>query len=462
MPCIKNTAKLIAHGQSAVRQAALSIIEKALAGADPYRAVHRLIDLNGDRLRIGEVSLDLSRRPRIFVLGAGKATYPIALALEEILGDRISDGVVICKHGQQGALQRSDMLLAAHPIPDEAGFEGARRSLELARRTGPGDIVLCCYTGGSSALLPYPVPGISLDEKKTVNRLLLSCGANIVEINAVRKHLSRVKGGRLAAAVHSEAVLVNLTVSDVIGDPLDYITDPTVPDTSTLEDARATLSRYGLWERVPLSVARHLKEDGKGRETPKPHDFSRRALYSYILVPGDAACVAAADAARALGFATMILSTRLEGESAELGRTFAAVAREIAEDGRPLKPPCVVVGGGETTVKIDEEFGLGGPNQEFALAAAPGIAASEEVLIAGIDSDGTDGPTDLAGGLVDGATSTRAREAGIDLDAHLRRHDVTRVLMALGDAIETGATGTNVNDLKLLVVGRSPKPRSHS
>jgi len=205
MTIIKNTATLTSHGSAALRKAALSIIEQALAGADPYGATRRLLRLDGDQLHVSGRIFDVSAGRRIFVLGAGKATYPIAKALEEILGDRITGGVVICKHGQQGALRYSDMVLAAHPIPDEAGLEGARRTLALARQSRSGDMVVCCYTGGSSALLPYPVEGIGLDEKKTVNRMLLSCGANIIEINAVRKHLSRIKGGRLAAAVHPEA-----------------------------------------------------------------------------------------------------------------------------------------------------------------------------------------------------------------------------------------------------------------
>jgi glycerate-2-kinase len=361
--------------------------------------------------------------------------------------------VVICKYGQPGTLRRVAMLLAAHPIPDEASLEGARQSLALAQRIGPGDIVLCCYTGGSSALLSHPLEEISFEEKRAVNRLLLSCGATIIETNVVRKHLSRVKGGRLAAAIHPGATLINLTVSDVIGDALDYITDPTVPDTSTFYDARATLSRYDLWDRVPGSVAKFLETAGPDQETPKAADFQNRPLFSHILVNGDAACLGAAEAARKLGLETMILSTQLEGDSAELGRHFAAIARGIIQEGRPLKRPCAIIGGGETTVKVEEEFGLGGPNQEFALAAAFGIAGFDQTLVAGIDSDGTDGPTDLAGALVDGLTVSRARDAGIDLLASLKRHDVSRTLRSLGDAIETGATGTNVSDVKIVVVG---------
>ena len=452
MPVVQNTAQLLSHGNTVARQAALTIIEQGLAGADPYQAFHRTVGLEAGQLHVGQRRYDLDADRRVFVLGAGKATFPIAKALEELLADRITDGLIICKHGQQGELRHVNMVHAGHPIPDEHGLEGARRTLALAEQTQPGDIVLCCYTGGSSALLPYPVDPVTLGEKKEVNRVLLSCGADIFEINAVRKHLSRIKGGRLVAAIHPEAELINLTVSDVIGDHLDYITDPTVPDTSSLDDARATLTRYDLWNRLPSTVTQYLKTAGPDRETPKESDFKDRSLHSTILVAGDAACSSAAQAAEALGLETMILSTMLDGDSAELGRTFAAIGREIVQNHRPLAPPCAVIAGGETLVTIDDEFGLGGPNQEFALAAAVAIDGCDELLIAAIDSDGTDGPTDLAGALADGTTAGRARDAGIDLEACLKRHDVTRTLTSLGDAIETGATGTNVNDLKLLLV----------
>ncbi|HWR69357.1 MAG TPA: DUF4147 domain-containing protein, partial [Desulfomonilia bacterium] len=393
---------------------------------------------------------DLKKQGRIFLLGTGKATYPIARALEEILGDRIADGVIICKYGQEGNLSRSRLFFSSHPIPDEAGFQAAGEALALARNTQPGDIVFAGITGGSSALMPYPVEGVTLEEKKLVNRLLLTCSANIIEINAVRKHLSRIKGGWLAKAIHPRAHLINLTVSDVIGDPLDYITCPTVPDTSSFDDARRTLTKYELWEKVPASVSRYLKAGNEALETPK--DLSDHLIDNFIIVAGTAACEGAAARARELDFETMILSTMLEGESRELGGTFAAVAKEILMNRRPLKPPCVIIGGGETTVKITGDAGQGGPNQEFSLGAALWIDGIGDVVIIGQDSDGTDGPTDFAGGIVDNFTAERARKLGIDIYAALNRHDVTPVLLQLEDAILTGATGTNVNDLKLMLV----------
>ncbi len=360
--------------------------------------------------------------------------------------------MVICKYGQEGRLSRARLYHAGHPIPDKAGFEASRQAIALARQTQPNDIVFGCVTGGSSALMPLPVDGVTLEEKKEVNRLLLTCGANIYEINAVRKHLSQIKGGRLAQAVHPRAQLINLTVSDVTGDELDYITDPTVADSSYFDDARATMTKYDLWERVPASVSQFLKNAGSEQETPNAADLANYNLHSFILVKSASVCEAAADKATELGFNGMILSTVLEGESKELGGTFAAIAKEIIMQKRPLDLPCAVIGGGETTVKVSEDAGTGGPNQEFALGAAPGIDRIGSVVVVGIDTDGTDGPTDIAGGVVDDQTMARARETGIDLYACLVGHDVTPALRQMGDSIETGATGTNVNDLKFMLI----------
>ena len=461
MSYIKNRKQLLSHGSIKLREAALDIIEYALAQADPYRATRNLVRVDGNYLVVGELSYNLAEHKRIFLLGGGKATYPIAGALEDLLGERITDGVVICKYDQEGRLFRARLYHAGHPIPDNAGFEASRQAMALARQIQPSDIVFGCITGGSSALMPLPVDGVTLGEKKEVNRLLLTCGANIYEINAVRKHLSQIKGGRLAQAVHPQAQLINLTVSDVTGDELDYITDPTVPDSSFFEDARKTLTKYDLWDRVPATVAKFLKDAGPEQETPKTEDLAGHNLHSYILVKSASLCEAAADKAAEIGFKAMILSTVLEGESKELGRTFAAIAKEIVSKQRPLHPPCAVIGGGETTVKIDGAAGTGGPNQEFSLAVAPALARVGEVVVVGLDSDGSDGPTDIAGGIVDTQTMARAHDLGIDIFAALAGHDVTPVLKKLGDEIETGATGTNVNDLKFMLISQVNSTNRH-
>ena len=246
---IKNRETLLTTGEVKLRRMALDIADAAIAGADPGLAVHRHMSLDGELLRVGEAAYNLTEGQRVFVIGAGKATYPVARAVDDILGARIYKGFVTCKYGQEGRLSNIEMHFARHPVPDEASLEAARRTVELLAEVRAGDIVIACFTGGSSALFVSPVEDVSLEDKAATNHVLLTCGANIIEINAVRKHLSTVKGGRLARMLPPGVNLINLTVSDVIGDYLDYITDPTVVDTSSFRDAQATLDRYGLWER---------------------------------------------------------------------------------------------------------------------------------------------------------------------------------------------------------------------
>jgi len=447
---IKNKKQLLSHGNIKIRKAALDIIEYSLEKADPYIATKNLVSLKNNNLHVGSLTFNLHNHKRIFVLGAGKATFPIAKALEEVLGDKITDGVIICKYGQEGNLNYSKLYLASHPIPDEAGHIAAQKAMILAEKTRPGDIVFAGITGGSSALMTLPVPEISLEEKKVVNKLLLTCGANIIEINAVRKHLSQIKGGRLAKNIHPQTHLINLTVSDVIGDPLDYITCPTVPDTSTFEDARNAISKYKLWEKLPASVRDYLENATSEMETPK--DLSNHRIHNFIIIAGDTACVAAEKKAKEMGFNTMILSTMFEGESKELGRTFTAIAKEIIFNKRPISSPCVVIGGGETTVTLTGKYGLGGPNQEFALSSVLHFDDMENVVIVGFDTDGTDGPTKIAGAIVDSSSLERAKKLDISLREELDQHNIVEVFEKMSDAIVTGSTGTNVNDLKLLLI----------
>ena len=447
---IKNYDQLVCHGNRTLRKEVLEILNAGLSCADPERATRDLIRIDTDKkLWIGDQFYDLKTFTNIYVIGAGKATFPIAKALDDILGTTITKGIIVCKDGQEGSLKHIVMRLASHPLPNEAGMAAAGEILELAGKIQPEDLVFACITGGSSALLPLPVPGISLEDKKVANRLLLTCGANILEINSVRKHLSLIKGGKLAQAISPEAFLVNLTVSDVIGDPLDYITDPTVPDTSTFEDARRTLDKYDLWEKMPPSVTIYLTAAPAEQETPKT---LKNRMQNHIIVKGDSACDGAARRAQELGFNTMILSTMFEGESRELGRTFGFIAKEIFMNSRPQHAPCAFIGGGETTVTICSSAGTGGPNQEFALGAALEISEGGSIVVAGLDTDGTDGPTLYAGGISDETSIIRAEEVGVDIFASLKKHDATPALLRLEDAIITGNTGTNVNDLKIMLI----------
>jgi len=445
---IQNRNELVSHGYKKGREAVIDIIEHALQAVDPYQATRELVHLEGSILSVGYLNSDLSKRGDIYLLGMGKATFPIAKAMEEILGERITEGLIIVKEGQKGDLKRVKVREASHPLPDSRGLEAAKEMKAMAERAREGDIVFCAITGGSSALAPLPVSDVSLEEKRGIHELLLRSGATIREINAVRKHLSDIKGGKLALSIFP-AEIINLTVSDVTEDPLDYITGPTVPDTSTFEDAILVLKKYDLLWRVPKSALDYLQRATPEMENPK--DFGNMPVHTFVLVKSRTICKAASNRAQELGFASMILTLTLEGESREAGIAFARLGAEIQRCSKPLTPPCVVVAGGETTVTIHGQCGEGGPNQEFALSAALQLD-NEGVVIAAIDSDGTDGPTDIAGGIVDASTAERAKEKDIDISGHLSHHNASPVLRELNDAVITGHTGTNVNDLKMLLV----------
>jgi glycerate 2-kinase len=449
MSSVKNVDVLTGHGNDQLRSKAIEIINHALLTSNPYFAAKHILNLNHGVLSIKDFSIDLDQFKRIFILGAGKATGLIAKALEELLGDRITNGLVVLRHGDDTQLDHTRILFGAHPVPDVHGYEAAKEMMEMAQSFDQQDLVFSCISGGSSALLPLPVKGITLEEKRLVNQLLLGCGADITEINAVRKHLSRIKGGWLARAIFP-ATLINLTVSDVVGNPLDYITDPTVEDTSTFADACKAVTNYGLWDKFPASVCTYLKNGGEKQETPK--DFSGQPLHTFILTDGEAACLGAAEKAAQLGFTPMILSTMVKGEAKDCGTLFASIAKEIAIYNRPVNPPCAIIAGGENTVTIQSCKGTGGPNQEFALSASLDIQGLNNVVVVGLDTDGIDGSTRIAGGMVDGFTVGIAAGKGIDIPLKLRDHDSFGALQSVGDLVDTGYTGTNVNDIKLILV----------
>jgi glycerate 2-kinase len=447
---ITNRQELVSHGNSSLRNVAVDVIEHGLRAADPYFGVKRLLKRKGNVLQVGDLVLELNKFERIFILGAGKASLGIAQALEEILGDDIADGLFVLRYGSKVDLARTRVIFANHPYPDENSLLAGQMMMELAKTFTKNDLVFSGITGGSSALLSLPADGISLEDKATVNKLLLLSGADIVAINTIRKHLSGIKGGWLASEI-LPATLVNLTVSDVVGDMLDYITCPTVLDTSTFDDARRVMEVYNLWDKFPASAREYLFKGGPAQETPK--GFGDLPLHSFLVVPGDAACVGACERARELGFNTMLLTSMLAGEAKDAGLMFASIGKEIALNGRPMSSPCAMVAGGENVTTLGtENIGRGGPNQEFALSAALEINGLDRVAIASIDTDGIDGFTEAAGGLVDGNTITSAKNNGIDPVLSLRNHNSHSILHQVGDGIFTGYTGTNVNDLKLLLV----------
>jgi glycerate 2-kinase len=446
---VKNAHELLNHGETQLRQMLLDTIEFALESVDPYRLTKQLVHLNGDHLEFGDLQFDLRRIGRIYVIGAGKASFPVAKVLEEILGNRISDGLITVKDDEIRTLSRIKVRRAGHPIPNEAGYSAAQEIVKIASAARQDDLYLAVFTGGCSALMPYPAEGLSLEDKREVTRLLLTCGATIREINAVRKHLSRTKGGRLAKMI-APATIVNLTVSDVIGDPLDCITDPTVIDSSKFEDAVYTLKKYDLWSLVPESVRKHLSRASPENETLKKYGDLR--VHNFIIANNLMAAEAAQKHLQANGFNSQILTTSLEGESREVGFVLASILSETAQYGRPLKRPAAYVLAGETLVKLEEKTrddAIGGPSQELAIAIA--LRMPEHVAGIFLDTDGSDGPTKYAGALVDSKTREEAEKLDIDLYASLKEHDVTKVLKRLDDAILTGATGANVMDLVVLV-----------
>jgi len=422
-----------------LRRQALSIFKAALAAADPAAAVVRRLE-----------GRDYSGFRHIYVVGAGKAGASMSRAAERVLGRRITAGLVNVKDGHVARLRRIELNECGHPVPDERGVAGAARIARMAESAGRDDLMLCLISGGASALLPLPAEPVTLEEKQAVTRLLLACGANIHEINAVRKHISRIKGGQLARLAHPAAVEA-LLLSDVIGDDLDVIgSGPTAPDASTFAAAAAILDRYAIRDRVPASIRDRIAAGFAGAiaETPKPGDAVFRRVRNTIVGSNRLALDAAAARARELGFRTLVLSSTIEGETREIARMHAAIAREIADSGQPVKPPACIITGGETTVTIRGE-GLGGRNQEFALAAAIDLAGMQATVVLSAGTDGTDGPTDAAGAIADGDTLRRNPDAARYLEAN----DSYHYFHPLGDLVMTGPTNTNVADVRILLVG---------
>ena len=432
----------------------MEIFKAAIDAVDPVAAVKRCVRRTESGLLIGEKELAFDDHERILVVGGGKAAAPMARALEELLGDRIAGGVIVVKEGHGLPLQHLRVHEAGHPVPDERGVEGTAEMLELLRQASRRDLVLCVISGGGSALLVSPVEGITLEDKQVVTRLLLGCGADIHEMNAVRKHLSRIKGGGLARVAYP-ATVFSLILSDVIGDDLNVIASgPAVADPSTFSDAYEVLKKYGVWEQVPASVQERISLGlaGKIPETPKAGEEIFQRCRSALVGTNFTALEAAGAKARQLGYNALVLSSSVEGEAREVAKFYAAIAREMRQSQNPLAPPACILAGGETTVTLRGE-GKGGRNQEFALAAALAIDGLEDILILSGGTDGTDGPTDAAGALADGGTIARARSKGIDPWKHLENNDSYHFFQALGDLVMTGPTRTNVMDVYMVLVG---------
>ncbi|NOS80833.1 MAG: glycerate kinase [Nitrospira sp.] len=436
---------------SSIRPLLRKLIVRGLAAVDASMAVDRAISKNGEKLVIGRRRYDLRCYERVVVLGAGKAAASMAQAVEQRLGSRLQGGFVVVKHGHVVSTKRIVVAEAGHPVPDRFGQKAAARLCAMAAELGRRDLLILLLSGGASSLLPAPVAGITLADKQRTTQELLRCGASIRDINTVRKHLSRIKGGRLAEL--TEATVVTLVLSDVLGDDLSAIASgPTTPDPTTYHEAVAILKRYRIWPAIPQRVRQHLDHGCQGllSETPKPGSSRFRRIHHHIVGNNAAAVKAVACAAREAGL-RILVRPAITGEARDEGRRFGALAREIVREGKLLQGPCCVVAGGETTVTVSGK-GIGGRAQEFAAAAALEIAGLAQVWVAAIGTDGTDGPTDAAGAVVDGNTAARAQRLSVDLDGALKRHNIYPALKKLDQLIMTGPTGTNVNDLYLILV----------
>ncbi len=431
------------------------LIHVALAAVSPEACLRRAIHLDGDVLSVAGESIDLSQIQRVIVVGMGKASARMAASLEMTIGERIDDGLVVTADGYRVPTERVKVVEASHPVPDERGLAAARQIAQLADSAGENDLVIVLISGGGSALLTYPVDEVELNELAETNELLLRSGATIQEINTVRKHLSQLKGGRLASRAFPAAV-VSLILSDVAGDPLDAIASgPTVPDPTTYDDAARIMHGHKLWDEVPLAVRSHIDKgrSGDAPETPKPGDEVFSRVTTAIIGSGTDAAEAALNEAKVLGYNSLLLTTTLQGEAREVGKVLSSIAREEVRYERPLPLPAMIVAAGETTVTITGA-GKGGRNQELALSAAIGIEGLSGVAIASVGTDGRDGPTDAAGGIVDGETILNLRAQGIDPNVMLAENDSYHALASVGDLIITGPTGTNVADLCLILAGK--------
>lgn len=443
-----------------LRRDAKTVFLAAVRRVDPGDAVRRFVRKEKDVLSLGEdegsaTRLHLDDFKRVLVVGGGKATAPMAKALEELLGERVTEGLINVKYGFAEPLERIGIVEADHPVPDQNGVDGTRRIMELLGRAGEDDLVFSLISGGGSALLPQPAGRIRLEEKQAVTRSLLECGASIDEINAVRKHISATKGGQMARAA-APATTINLMLSDVVGDDMDVIASgPFVPDKSSFREAWHILGRYGLIESLPPAVEDHLRQGVEGAipDTPKAGDPAFGRVTNLIIGSNIQALLKAAEEAKSLGYHTLILSSMIEGETRDVAKVHAAIGREILKTGIPLAPPACVISGGETTVTIKGK-GRGGRNQEFGLAAAMELAGLQErIVVLSGGTDGNDGPTDAAGAVVDPRSVEKGREAGLDAEAYLDDNDAYTFFSATGDLLMTGPTRTNVMDVRLILVG---------
>ncbi len=440
-----------------MRKDALAIFNAGVAAVDPALCISKSCKIKDNSLAIAGHRYDLERFDRIMVIGAGKASAAMGGAMESILPDpirgRITHGLIITKYGHSVPLKKIKVIEADHPVPDEAGEAAAKKLLEIAETADENTLVINLISGGGSALTPLPAGGITLENKQETTDALLECGAAIHEINTIRKHLSRFKGGQLARAVHP-AIMINLVISDVVGDDLSTIASgPAVPDTTTFRECLDIVRKYRLETGLPAPVLNHLNQGaaGKSPETPKPGDPVFCNIHHHIIADNMAALKAAQKKADQLGYNSLVLSSMIEGETREVSKVHTAIAKEVVRSGHPVAPPACILSGGETTVTIQGN-GKGGRNQEFALACVSDIAGLENTVILSCGTDGTDGPTDAAGAIADHTTLSRAKALGLDPDRYLSENNAYPFFSQLNDLVKTGPTRTNVMDIRIILI----------
>ncbi len=430
-------------------------LHEALRAADPVSIMKQKIKYNGTSLLIDSIKLDLANYGRILVIGGGKASAGMASGLEAIIGKTITDGVVNIPDSLQHipVLKFIDFHKSTHPVPSAKGVRGVQKMLEMVGRPSSSDLIICLISGGGSALMPMAQTPVRLTDEIDVTNLLLRSGAEIDEINTVRKHISAMKGGRLAQKLYPSTILT-LIISDVVGDKLDAIASgPTVPDTTTYEDAKGVLVKYNLWNQVSASVRTLINSGLEDRsiETPKPGSRIFANVFNLLLGNNKKSCLAAASSLKKSGFNTLVLSTRVRGEAREVGKIYAGILSDIRANNLPISPPAAIVLGGETTVTMSGH-GKGGRNQELVLSTALEIRGIKEIVVASMGTDGIDGPTDAAGAIADDQSVQRAQKLGVNPSNSLRTHNSYHFFKKLDDLIITGPTGTNVNDITILAV----------
>jgi len=459
---IRNRDQILSHGDVESRRIVLDITEKTLQKLDARGRIKSIMRLDGDMLHIGVKSWDLSKKRNVYLLGAGKACNHMAMAIDEILGNRLTRGIAIVKIAEEtDVFNKTEVYVGGHPLPNKEGYRACLKMLELVDNAGTDDLFIVVISGGSSALMSCPIEGVSLEDEIVVTDVMLKSGANIYEINAIRRHISQFNGGMLAKRIEARgAELIGFGISDGLGSPATgdiripyaaYKSTPMGPDTTTLEDARRVIRDYNVADRLPKNVVDYLMNVGPEGETPKA--FPNNTYYLINTLPDS--CIYAKRFAEEMGIHAVILTSYLEGESRDVGTVFASIAREIQAYGNPVSAPCMVLASGEATTKIldnSEITGHGGPSQEETLSFAFTADKAKGVCLLSIDSEGTDGTTPVAGGITDSQSLKAARIKDIDVFAALRGHACYEALSAMDDVVFTGNTGTNLCDFNIMYV----------